>query len=226
MVKSFLKSFIIVLLLIIFASFSARGQTIKLLGGNVVNGVITGLALGGATMALQNSGGLGPLKFGLGAGIIYGIGIGIYDISIVPKGQRFYTSATFNSGHNHTIIVLLDTIYGAAAGAVIGIAASLLSSSPILDGLQYGAGAGTWIGFGFGLVDSFVLAKGPRKLRTSAIHSDNAEAQGMIKFAVDTKKVVFGFINPALFSQKVLKKNYLKTEYSFGVEVFNVNIQL
>jgi hypothetical protein len=220
------KTFLIAFLLIIVASFSARGQTIKLLGGNIVNGALTGLALGGATMAIQNSGDWTPLRFGTGAGIIYGIAIGVYDLSIVPKGQRFYTSATFNSGHNHTIIVLLDTIYGAAAGAVIGSAVSLLSSSPILDGLQYGAGAGTWIGFGFGLIDSFVLAKGPRQLSASSARPNSQKVQGIIKLATGSKNVAFGLIEPTMFSEKIVKDNRLEREYSLGVNVLNLNIRL
>lgn len=191
-----------------------------------MNGALTGLALGGATMGLQNSGDLGVLKFGLGAGLLYGVGVGIYDLSVVPKGQRFYTSATFNSGHNSTIIVLLDTIYGAAAGAIIGSAVSLINNSQFLDGLQYGASAGTWVGFGFGLIDSFVLAKGPKQLRASAIHTNNNSTQGMIRFAADQKKIQFGLINPQIFSQKVVKGNRMIRDYSFGVEVLNVNIRL
>lgn len=191
-----------------------------------MNGALTGLALGGATMGLQNSGDLNVLKFGLGAGLLYGVGVGIYDLSVVPKGQRFYTSATFNNGHNSTIIVLLDTIYGAAAGAIIGSAVSLLSNSYFVDGLQYGASAGTWVGFGFGLIDSFVLAKGPRQFRASAIHQNPRGAQGLIQFAADQKKVQFGLVNPTVFSQKVVKGNRMIRDYSFGVEVLNINIRL
>lgn len=190
-----------------------------------MNGAVTGLALGGATMAIQNSGDRGPLRFGLGAGLLYGIGVGIYDLSIVPKGQRFYTSATFNSGHNSTIIVLLDTIYGAAAGAIIGSAVCLVGGYPILNGLQYGAGAGTWAGFGFGLIDSFVLAKGPRQLRASVIHPNNQKVQGIIKLVTSSKNVAFGFIEPAVFSQKIWTGSTMIKKYSLGVNVLNVNIR-
>lgn len=221
----YFKALLLILLIMACSFGSMKGQTLKLIGGDIVNGALTGLALGGATMAIQNSGDWTPLRFALGAGILYGIGIGIYDLSIVPRGQRFYTSATFNSGHNSTIIVLLDTIYGAAAGAIIGCAISLVGNHSVVNGLQYGAGAGTWVGFGFGLIDSFVLAKGPRQLRASAIHPNNQKVGGIIKLATSSKKVAFGFIEPAIFSQKVWSGSNMVKKYSLGVNVFNVNVQ-
>ena len=67
-------------------------------------------------------------------------------------------SGTFNDGNNSTIIVLLDTFYGAAAGAVVATSVMLVANEPLVQGLQYGAGAGAIAGFGFGLFDTFVLA--------------------------------------------------------------------
>ncbi len=182
--------------------------------------------LGGATMALQNSGERGPLRVGLGLGILYGLGIGIYDISISPKGQRFYISGTFNAGHNHTIITLLDTIYGAAGGAIIGCAVSLIGSNSILDGLQYGSGAGAWIGFGFGLIDAYVLAQGPNRLHASTLEPQRNVANGMIHFSPSSDNVSLGFLNPAIFSQKVIASHIVRRKYSMGMQIVNVNINL
>ena len=67
-------------------------------------------------------------------------------------------SGIFNDGRNSTIIVLLDTFYGAAAGAVVATSVMLVANEPLVQGLQYGAGAGAIAGFGFGLFDTFVLA--------------------------------------------------------------------
>lgn len=125
----------------------------------MLNGAVTGSVLGVATMGLQNSNDFTPLRIGLGAGIIGGTGIAIYDISTVPKGQQFFISGLFNDGTNSSIIILLDTIYGASVGAALGSAVMLVANQSLLDGLQYGASIGAWTGFGVGLVDSFILAE-------------------------------------------------------------------
>jgi hypothetical protein len=183
--------------------------------------------LGGATMALQNSGDRVPLRMGLGVGILYGLGIGVYDMSITPKGRRFYISGTFNSGHNHTVLTLLDTIYGAAGGAIVGCAVSLIANNSILDGLQYGSGAGAWIGFGFGLIDAYVLAQGPNELRTSAMASNRKKANGIIQFDPSlSDNVSLGFLNPAVFSQKVIASHMIKRKYSIGMQIVNVEVSL
>ena len=221
--KSATKTIIIALVLSIGISFSANSQSIKLLGGDLANGAINGLALGGATMALQNSSDRAPLRVGLGAGILYGLGVGIYDNSIISKGEQFYISGTFNDGNNSTILVLLDTFYGAAGGAAIGSAISLIANDPIIDGLQYGAGAGAWIGFGFGLIDSFVLAEGPDDLRVSATPAQRT-AEGMVTYSSDSNNLSLGFINPAIFSQKEISTQTIKMNHTMGVEAVNVRI--
>lgn len=153
-ITSFLLS---VLLLSIHVK--SKAQSAQLIGGNMLNGAVTGSVLGVATMGLQNSNDFTPLRIGLGAGIIGGTGIAIYDISTVPKGQQFFISGLFNDGTNSSIIILLDTIYGASVGAALGTAVMLVANQSLLDGLQYGASIGAWTGFGVGLVDSFILAE-------------------------------------------------------------------
>ncbi|HYW34564.1 MAG TPA: hypothetical protein VE868_04080 [Balneolaceae bacterium] len=225
--RLFSKTTLIVFIFIIITSCQARSQSIKLLGSDVVNGAINGLALGGATMALQNSPDRGPLRFGLGSGILYGLGIGIYDNSIVPNGQQFYKFGTFNNAHNSTVIVLLDTIYGAAGGAIIGSAISLISQSPVLDGLQYGSGAGTWIGFGFGLIDSFVLSKGPNDLRSNTA-SVSHKAPGMIQInpIANNNNMSLGFLNPSVFSHKIQKGSTLERKFSMDMQIVNLKVGL
>lgn len=138
---------------------TASAQTVDLLGGNVLNGAVTGTFLGVGVMGLQNSDDFAPLRIGLGAGILGGAGIAVYDIATLPQGQQFYISGLFNDGNNSSIIVLLDTMYGAAGGAVLGTAVMLIQNKPIIDGLQYGGSAGVWAGFGLGLVDAFLLSE-------------------------------------------------------------------
>src|SRR5699024_5954890 len=92
---------------------TTKAQSIKLVGQNTLNGAITGALLGGATMALQNSDDFAPLRVGVGVGTLYGIGLGIIDISRISKGQQFYLSGAFNDATNSAVIPLLDTLYGA-----------------------------------------------------------------------------------------------------------------
>lgn len=222
--KSSFKTTLLTLIITIAFTVSANSQSIKLLGGDLANGAINGLALGGATMALQNSPDRAPLRVGLGSGILYGLGIGIYDNSIVAKGEQFYISGTFNDGNNSTIIVLLDTFYGAVGGAAIGSAISLIGNNPILDGLQYGGGAGAWLGFGFGLIDSFVLAEGPDDLRASATIPARRSAEGMIQYTSASENLSLGFINPTVISQKEVTSENIRTNYNFGMEVVNLKV--
>ncbi len=222
--KTFTKTFTLILLLIVTSS-KAEGQSIKLLGADLANGAITGLAVGGATMALQDSDNRAALRVGLGMGILYGIGVGIYDNSIIGKGEQFYISGTFNDGRNSTIIVLLDTFYGAVGGAAVGSAISLIGNESIVEGLQYGSGAGAWIGFGYGLIDSFVLARGPDDLQASTVPEIQNNARGIVQFKPSAgKDVSVGLFNPSVISQKVAYSNTLKIKHSLSLEVVNINI--
>ncbi len=135
----------------------ATAQTINTLGENTINGALTGTLLGGASMALTNDTDFYPLRVGLGLGTLYGLGVGAYDL-LKTGGNPTVVSGIFNDGNNSTIIVLLDTFYGAAAGAVVATSVMLVANEPLVQGLQYGAGAGAIAGFGFGLFDTFVLA--------------------------------------------------------------------
>lgn len=135
----------------------ATAQTINTLGENTLNGALTGTLLGGASMALTNDTDFYILQIGLGLGTLYGLGVGAYDL-LQTGGNPGIVSGIFNDGRNSTIIVLLDTFYGAAAGAVVATSVMLVANEPLVQGLQYGAGAGAIAGFGFGLFDTFVLA--------------------------------------------------------------------
>ena len=148
---------IILVLSWVFQPNKAAAQTINTLGENTLNGALTGTLLGGASMALTNDTEFYPLQVGLGLGTLYGLGIGAFDL-LKTGGNPTVVSGIFNNGNNSTIIVLLDTFYGAAAGAVVATSVMLVANEPLVQGLQYGAGAGAIAGFGFGLFDTFVLA--------------------------------------------------------------------
>lgn len=205
-------------------SHNIKAQSIELLAGNVLNGAMNGVLLGGATMALQNSNDFEPARVGVGLGILYGMGTGIYDISTVSIGDQFYISGMFNDGTNSTIIVLLDTFYGAAAGAVISTSVSLIANESILDGLQYGTSAGAWVGFGFGLIDSFMLAK--RHHDIQAVPAPSNQASGLIRYSNRKNNVAVGMFNPSVYSYRHISGRNIGIRHTAGIELINLSIGL
>lgn len=202
---------------------NASSQTIKLLAGNTLNGAVTGVGLGGAVMGLQNSDDFAPVRVGLGAGTLFGVGVGFYDVSQVAKGEQFYISGTFNDGTNTSIIVLLDTFYGAAAGAVVASSITLIANKPIVDALQYGASAGAWVGFGFGLIDAFALAKGPGDY-TAGTAGANNNTQGIINYSSKKNKLGVGLVNPSLTSFTTLQSNEIANKTTLNLELVNLSL--
>lgn len=176
-------------------------------------------------MALKNSDEFGPLRVGLGAGTLYGIGTGVYDVKQIQKGQQFYISGTFNDGVNSSIIVLLDTFYGAAGGAIIASSVSLILQEPIVNGLQYGAGTGAWAGFGFGLVDAFVLSDGPNYTQ-SGTAANSSSVSGLMTFQNQSKSISVGMISPRLIKHKKLNQSTLQADYSTAINVLQLQVTL
>lgn len=223
-----MKKYILLLFLpaiFIFGQFhKAEAQSIKLIGQNTLNGAINGVLLGGATMALQDNNEFGPIRVGLGAGTLYGIGVGVHDVSLIDKGQQFYLSGTFNDATNSSIIPLLDTIYGAAGGALIASSVSLIIKEPLVEAVQYGSGIGAWAGFGFGLVDAFFLAEGPNFAQTSAVNTSNVD--GFITYENSSKSVEIGMISPSVFKQTDLSSQSLSTTWKPSLTVMNLSVNL
>lgn len=224
-----MKKYLLLLLLFAVAgssyNCSVKAQSVELLAGNTLNGAMNGVLLGGATMALQNNDDFEPLRIGLGAGTLYGIGVGVYDLTKVNKGQQFYISGTFNDGTNSSILVLLDTFYGAAGGALIASSVSLIIQEPLVDALQYGSGAGAWVGFGFGLVDAFVLSEGPNYSEPVASFSGKG-VNGLLTYSNASNSVQLGMISPEIFRQTQVSKSTLTTTYSSSVNVVNLKLKL
>lgn len=193
----------------------AKAQTKELLGGNVLNGAITGTMLGAATMGLQNSNDFTPLRIGIGAGILSGAGIAAYDMLTLPRGQQFYISGIFNDGRNSSIIILLDTIYGAAGGAILGSAVMLIANEPIVDGLQYGSGVGAWAGFGLGLLDSFFIAERNKDFVSQKLLKRNS----LIEF--DMANMQLGMMSPSLVSYKDISGSTLSIETNLALNILS-----
>ncbi|WP_138429039.1 hypothetical protein [Fodinibius saliphilus] len=220
--KRYLALTFIVIVFSLATISNVEAQRLELLGGNTLNGAMNGVVLGGATMALKNSDDFKPVKIGLGAGTLYGIGVGIYDISQINAGQQFYISGTFNDGVNSSIIVLLDTFYGAAAGAIISSSVSLIIQEPIVDALQYGSGIGAWAGFGFGVFDAFVLSEGPNYSQQA--NQSQTKVDGLLTYSNASKSVNIGMFNPTLIKQKKITKKAVQLDYRTAVDLIQLKI--
>lgn len=194
----------------------ASAQTVDLLGGNVLNGAVTGTLLGVGVMGLQNSDNFAPLRIGLGAGILSGAGIAIYDIATLPQGQQFFISGIFNDGNNSSIIILLDTMYGAAGGAVLGSAVMLIQNKPLVEGLQYGGSAGVWAGFGLGLIDAFILSERNRDFTANALLNRSS----LLEF--DAGSVDIGIGQPALYKSISNTGDTFRYKLNPGVKILSV----
>lgn len=197
----------------------------ELLAGNTLNGAMNGVLLGGATMALQNSDDFGPVRVGLGAGTLYGMGMGVNNISQTSKGQQFYISGTFNDGTNTSILVLLDTIYGAAGGAIIASSISLIFQKPLAQALQYGTGTGAWVGFGFGIMDAFVFSEGPDFSQQNLAQSYN-NVSGLLTYSNASQSVKVGMLSPEMIVQKELSSNSFGTSYNFSLNLLELKVNL
>ena len=176
-------------------------------------------------MALQNSDDFRPVEVGLGAGILYGLGVGIYDVSRVDAGQQFYISGTFNDGTNTSILVLLDTFYGAAAGALVASSVALITQGSFVEALQYGSGAGAWAGFGFGLIDAFMLAEGPNFSQGAGLGTPT-EVSGLMTYSNASRSLEVGMISPSLFKQKKISRQALTTTYTPSVKLVQLHLNL
>lgn len=207
---------ILIFITIHFFSFNqSKAQSLELVGGNMLNGAITGSVLGVATMGLYNSDNFAPIKIGLGVGILGGTGLALYDISTLPQGQTFFISGVFNDGQNSSIIILLDTIYGAAAGVAVGTAFALISNHSIMDGLQYGASTGAWFGFGFGIIDAFFISE-----RNSSFISEKLMNRSSV-FDITNDHSSLKMIQPNLIGVTDLTGNTLQYRLEPTVNLFS-----
>lgn len=211
---------LLLLIVLLLLNSESNAQAIELLGGNVLNGAVTGSMLGAATMGLQNSDDFTPLRIGVGAGTIAGAGIAIYDIASLPRGEQFFISGVFNDGNNTSIIILLDTFYGAAAGAILASAGMLIADKPIIDGLQYGSSVGAWAGFGFGLIDAFLIAQRNRDFMVANLLNQNS----LIETNIANYEI--GLVQPLLAATTDYSDGVVTTSFQPVMGVFSLRIGL
>ncbi len=201
---------------------SSAAQTIELLAGNTLNGAVNGTLLGGATMALNNDTDFRPLQVGVGLGTLYGLGVGAYDVA-QSGGQQLLVSGLFNDGDNSSIIVLLDTFYGAAAGAIIATSIMLITDEPLLDGLKYGTATGAWIGFGVGVFDSFALSERRTPASTASMSSPSNNANGLVGIQFNEQTSI-GLVSPSIIRTYKSNGKGLTKNLTATVDVINVKV--
>ena len=210
---------------------TVQAQTVQILANNTLNGVINGVALGGASMLIadkkvnapftKNLDDLYALQVGFGLVTLYGVGMGAYDV-VSGSGNDILLSGFFNDATNSSAIVLMDTFYGAAAGTLISLSITLLSENPQAKDIKTGAGVGAWVGFGFGLFDTFVLAK--RSAAPSYVFNSKPQsASGIMALSVN-ENTSLGFINPKMITTTVLNADTFGVNQNVAVDLVNFRL--
>jgi hypothetical protein len=211
-------------ILILLVSVTAYGQSIKVVAGSTLVGASNGALIGLGVMGLNNDADLTPLRIGVGVGTLYGIGMGIYDISEMGTSNDFYqVEGIFNTTDYSSLIVLLDTFYGGVAGSVVGVAVSLIVNSPLRDGIRVGGGVGIIGGFAFGLLDAFTFSH-----KTGIFDPNIASsrlAPGLVNF-IGSDNINMGLINPAFATTPVKNKGtgHYQSFTSQTLELANLRI--
>ncbi len=216
-----------ILMLVLFSGlFHSQGkaQKLKTMASNTFNGAMTGGILGGGTMALQNSDHWGPVRFGVGLGTLGGLAIGAHDVAQTSEGQTYLIDGTFNNGHATTVIILLDTIYGGATGALVGTAVQLMLDEPIVEGIQYGAGAGVWGGFLFGMMDAFYLSNTRTQMASSLPQPSLKGSSDWL--ALQKEQTQIRFLRPQLYSFKKITDQSIKQKAGLSLSMFEVSVRL
>jgi hypothetical protein len=210
---------------------SLQAQSVQILSSNALNGAINGIVLGGASMFLtdkkvnapfnKNLDDLYALQVGLGLGTLYGVGMGAFDV-VSGEGSDILVSGFFNDGNNSSIIVLMDTFYGAAGGGLIAMSLSLVSNDPIVDATKYGMGLGAFIGFGFGVIDTFIIAERSSE-PVSMVYTIPQNADGLASISFDNGTSI-GLINPTITTNLELTSTNFSKVYRPSVELINLRV--
>ena len=219
-----------VFFLMIFLAFTPISslyaqQVLKILASDTFIGTFNGALLGGGTMALANSTDLTPMRYGVGFGTLYGLGVGAIDLSNAKEDSPYRIHGALNNANYSTQIVLLDTFYGGATGTVIGMAISLIANKSIVKGLQYGSGAGVWAGFGFGLIDSFYLSQHGYGLNHHYSSALNRNRSGLIQIPT-SRKSTLSFISPIAIQTVSRSAQNYQVKTHFGIQLAQLHISL
>lgn len=192
----------------------ATAQGLKSLAGNTLMGTANGTLLGLGAMALTDDADWAPIRIGIGMGTLYGLGVGVYDVSVYEVGSGYRVQGMFNSANYTSMIVLLDTFYGGVTGGVVGTAMALMVNKPLVEGLQYGTGAGIWAGFAFGLVDAFYFSSPGAGSLYSSLEVNAGES------------TTVSFLQPNLYTSPLISNGRMAITQEIGLDVAKVTIRL
>lgn len=192
----------------------ASAQGLQSLATNTVMGTANGTLLGLGTMALLDDADWAPIRIGVGMGTLYGLGVGVYDVSVYEVGSGYRVQGMFNSANYTSMIVLLDTFYGGVTGGVVGTAMALMVNKPLVKGLQYGTGAGVWAGFAFGLVDAFYFSSPGAGSLYSSLEVNAGES------------TTVSFLQPNLYTSPLVSNGRMAITQEIGLDVAKVTIRL
>jgi len=232
MIQRFIKSSTIVLALSLFTmvftcNIANAQDVLKILASDTFIGTFNGALLGGGTMALANNSDLTPMRYGVGFGTLYGLGVGAIDLTDAQKNSPYTVHGVLNNADYSTQIVLLDTFYGGATGSIIGMAISLIANKSVVKGLQYGSGAGVWAGFGFGLIDSFYLSKTGYRFKkdsfSNTVSNSTTDNSGFVQIQT-SKSSTLSLLSPMTLSTLQKTSYGYKMNYHMGLQVAQLNI--
>jgi hypothetical protein len=207
------KQLFTLLTLGVLLTSGVHAQGLRSLAGNTLMGTANGTLLGLGAMALTDNAHAAPIRIGVGMGTLYGLGVGVYDVSVYEVGSGYRVQGMFNSAEYTSMIVLLDTFYGGVTGGVVGTAMALMVNKPLAKGLQYGAGAGVWAGFAFGLADAFYFS--------------SAGAGSLMSLSVETSEsTTVSFLQPNIYASPIVSNGRMGITQDIGLDVAKVTIRL
>ncbi|MCK6602064.1 MAG: hypothetical protein L6Q77_09580 [Bacteroidetes bacterium] len=158
-----MKRFFILIAAALIFSAESDAQVLKLVATDTFHGAGLGGLLWTGSAALggvDNLDGLGP---SVGAGILIGTGMGVFDSWLVLNNGNPYRNGILKSTGTSMEIVTMDSFYGGLIGGMVGVAAGLINSdSKFLNNVTTGYGYGVWAGMAFGIVDAVALASPSR----------------------------------------------------------------
>lgn len=198
---------------IVILHSGVHAQGLQSLAGNTLMGTANGTLLGLGTMALTDKADWAPIRIGIGMGTLYGLGVGVYDVSVYEVGSGYRVQGMFNSANYTSMIVLLDTFYGGVTGGVVGTAMALMVNKPLVKGLQYGTGAGVWGGFAFGLLDAFYFSSPGAGSLYSSLAIDAGDA------------ATVSFLQPNVYASPVVLNGQMAVTQEIGLDVAKLTIR-
>lgn len=213
---------LIILAVLLSSSQLANAQALKVAAGNTLIGTANGAVIGLSVMGLSNSTDFTPIRFGIGAGTLYGLGVGAYDVSKMDGLGFYYVEGLFNSTEYTSLIVLLDTFYGGVTGSVLGLGIALMANENVGRYIQYGASMGSMAGFAFGLVDAFYFSNSSGSFSYNLQYEDYQHVDGMI--VLGNNNLSLGLVQPTLYETKNFSTGYATRDLKAGLQLAHLKL--